>query len=138
VPTERVAVDAGPLIALLSQRDAAHDVCAALAGELPQPLITSWTVLAEAAWLLRHTHDGLQRLMLLVSEGIIACPPLSSSAAAWIADREKRYRDLRPQLADLTLLYLAETEQITTVFTLDRRDFLVFRDSSDRAFRLIP
>jgi hypothetical protein len=53
-------------------------------------------------------------------------------------DCGKRYSDLRPQLADLSLLYLAQRERIGTVFTLDRRDFTVFRDHRGRAFNLIP
>jgi len=46
--------------------------------------------------------------------------------------------NLRPQLADATIVYLAEREGIDTIFTLDRRDFSVFRVSMNRAINIIP
>jgi uncharacterized protein len=138
VPTDRVLVDAGPLVALLSARDAAHVACTAAVGSLAKPLISSWAVLAEAAWLLRNTHGGLTALLRLVSENVVACPALDDQAANWIAERVVRYADLKPQLADLTLLHLADREQIATIFTLDRRDFLVFKTAANESFRLIP
>ena len=49
-----------------------------------------------------------------------------------------RYSNLRPQLADAALVYLAEREGIDTIFTLDRRDFSVYRTARNRPFRLLP
>jgi uncharacterized protein len=135
---ERALVDAGPLVALLNARDAAHSPCSAAVADLSRPLISSWAVLAEAAWLLRNTHGGLPGLLRLVADGVVECPPLDAAAADWIADCQRRYADLQPQLADLTLLYLARREKIDVVFTLDRRDFLVFKSDENKAFRLIP
>src|SRR5437762_593824 len=136
--TERALVDAGPLVALLNAKDAAHTSCTAAVGDLAKPLISSWAVLAEAAWLLRKSPNGMQGLMRLVAEGVVVCPLLDAAAADWIADCERRYADLQPQLADLTLLYLARQEKADVVFTLDRRDFLVFRSDESKPFRLIP
>jgi predicted nucleic acid-binding protein len=135
---ERAVVDAGPLVALLNAKDAAHPTCSQTISDLAKPLISSWAVLAEAAWLLRNTHGGLRDLLRMVAEGVVACPPLDAAAANWIASYERRYADLQPQLADLTLVYLAQRERIELVFTLDRRDFLVFRNDENKAFRLVP
>ncbi len=49
-----------------------------------------------------------------------------------------RYEDLDPQLADACLVYLAHRESIDTVFTLDRRDFSVYRASLRKPFHLVP
>jgi predicted nucleic acid-binding protein len=49
-----------------------------------------------------------------------------------------RYQNLKPDLADAALAYLAEREDITTVFTLDRRDFATYRRQDGRAFDLLP
>ena len=38
----------------------------------------------------------------------------------------------------MTLLYLAEREQTDLIFTLDRRDFVVYRNSKGLGFRLLP
>jgi len=136
--SERVLVDAGPLVALLNENDIAHAACSAEIIAVRMPLLSSWAVLAEAAWLLRNIPGGCQRMMRLLSDGIVVCPALDSVAALWIESCEKRYADLMPQLADMTLLFLAEQENINTIFTLDRRDFTVYRDSRKQAFRLIP
>lgn len=49
-----------------------------------------------------------------------------------------RYRKLGPQLADAALVHLAEREGLDTVFTLDRRDFSVYRLSGNRSLHLLP
>jgi hypothetical protein len=44
---------------------------------------------------------------------------------------------LKPQLADASLMYVAEQNGIEHVFTLDRRDFTIFR-CRGKALTLIP
>jgi hypothetical protein len=80
----------------------------------------------------------MQGLLRLVAEGVVVCPPLDAASAEWIADCERRYSDLRPQLARLTLLYLARQQKLDLVFTLDRRDFLVSRNDENKRFRPEP
>ncbi len=50
----------------------------------------------------------------------------------------KRYENIRPQLADAALVYLAGRERIDTIFTLDRSDFSIYRPSRRRSFRILP
>ena len=38
-----------------------------------------------------------------------------------------------PNMADAALMYIAEQERFDTVFTLDRRDFSVYRTTDGRA-----
>jgi len=38
----------------------------------------------------------------------------------------------------LSLVYLAEHEKIETIFTLDRRDFSVYRLGDKRSLNLLP
>lgn len=134
----RVLVDAGPLVALLNEHDAAHAACATIAQALPRPLLSTWLVLAEAAWLLRHTTNGPVDLLRLVESGVVACPEFDSQAAAWMAACLRKYADLKPQLADISLLYLTERDGIFTVFTLDRRDFSVYRINQNQPLALLP
>ena len=49
----------------------------------------------------------------------------------------ERYESLPMDFADATLVVLAELFQATTVFTLDSRDFGVYR-LGRRTFRLVP
>lgn len=50
----------------------------------------------------------------------------------------QKYCDLQPQLADVSLVYLAERDGISTVFTLDRRDFSVYRIKQNQPLDLLP
>ncbi|MBN1341817.1 MAG: hypothetical protein JXQ73_04015 [Phycisphaerae bacterium] len=63
---------------------------------------------------------------------------LDADAPPWMATFMDRYQKLGAQLADASLVYLAEREGIETVFTLDRRDFLVYRVRGDKTLNLIP
>ena len=136
--TGRIVVDTGPLVALLDPTDSAHTACVTLTRSLPQPFYTTWPVITEAAWLLRKTRSGPQSLLALLESGLIQCVWPGVDAPTWLRTFLDRYADLRPQLADASLVYLAEQLQTETVFTLDRRDFLVYRSASGRSFRLLP
>jgi predicted nucleic acid-binding protein len=50
----------------------------------------------------------------------------------------ERYATIRAQLADAALMFIAEREAIDTVFTLDRRDFAVYRTSDGQALTIVP
>jgi len=133
-----VLVDTGPLVAVLSRADQYHAACIQQLKSLRLPLLTSWPVLTEAAWLLRTNPSAVQRLLSSTQSGFIRVLELDESAAAWITTFMNRYQDLGAQLADASLVYLAERENIGTVFTLDRRDFSVYRYKGNQAFRLLP
>jgi predicted nucleic acid-binding protein len=133
-----VILDTGPLVAISSKRDAFHDVCRRQADEIAGPVLTTWLVMTEAAWLLRHEHSSLEALLNLVSAGHIECQHLDLIAVHWMKGTAAKYADLSPQLADLSLLYLAEHHRTRNIFTLDRRDFLVYRTAAGEPFNLLP
>jgi predicted nucleic acid-binding protein len=138
VITEPSLLDAGPLVALLHRDDAQHFRCRDQAAEITGPVLTCWSVLTEAAWLLRKLPDGLQRLLQTIVDRDIVGLDLDREALAWVVSVANQYHDLSPQLADLSLLYLAKQRGIHTLFTLDRRDFTVYRQTSGEPFRLLP
>lgn len=129
-----VLVDTGPLVALLQTHDQHHQVCAEQAKDLVRTMLTCWPVLTEAAWLLGSTRPLLQ----MVAQGKLICLELDQQAPAWMDHYAERYTDLRPQLADVALVYLADRERIRHIFTLDRRDFLVYRSAAGSPFDLLP
>jgi predicted nucleic acid-binding protein len=133
----RVLVDTGPLVAILSRSDQYHDVCVEALRHLPGPLFSCWPVITEAVWLLRAYPLVAQQLLRSIGNGFVELLPLSSLEARFIADVMKKYEDIRPQLADAALVYLAERDGIDTVFTLDQRDFSVYR-SRRRFLKIIP
>jgi len=137
--TDPVLVDAGPLVAIASSRDQYHIACVSQLQDLRPPLLTSWPVLAEATWLLRTEPVALETLCQLAVHGWLAAPPLEvADMFAWFERFCQRYAKLKPQLADASLVYLAEREGVDVVFTVDRRDFSIYRIGKNRAFRLLP
>jgi len=133
-----ILIDAGPLVALADPLDAHHRQCVELATTLLNPQITTWPVLAEAAWIMRRSQHFFLRLLPSFANGEIAIHQAGSEALTWMVDFMDRYSNMRAQLADASLMYVAEREQIDTVFTLDRRDFSVYRTSKNRALKVVP
>jgi len=50
----------------------------------------------------------------------------------------RKYRDLPMDLADAGLVRVAERERVSRVFTIDRRDFELYRSRGVRRFTIIP
>jgi predicted nucleic acid-binding protein len=49
-----------------------------------------------------------------------------------------KYADQKLDLADATLMHLANRSGIDQVFTLDRRHFSIFRNRDGRALTIVP
>ena len=50
----------------------------------------------------------------------------------------RKYRDLPLDLADAALVRVAEREKVRTIFTIDRKDFSVYRPHRLGRFTLLP
>jgi predicted nucleic acid-binding protein len=133
-----VLIDTGALIAIISRDDQHHETCTEQLRSLTPPLFTCWPVITEAAYLLRRDSAALQCLLGAFDVGLLKLFPLDEQAAPWLSAFLARYRDLSAQLADACLMFFAEREDIDTIFTLDRRDFRVFRLRGDRMLHLLP
>ena len=133
-----VLVDTGPLVAIASARDAAHAVCIEHSRTISRPMVTCWPVFTEAAWLLRSRPAAIRALFRTFRDGTLRMAPLDETDIPAIERILDAYASLRPQLADAALVHLAEREAIHTIFTLDRRDFSVYRLSRNRPLSLIP
>ncbi|MBI1904580.1 MAG: PIN domain-containing protein [Planctomycetia bacterium] len=131
-------VDAGPLVAIFRRDDQHHAACLDALRTIVPPLLTSWPVVTEAAWLLRGSPPALQKLLSGPADALFQFLPLDETSLPELATLLGKYRNLQVQLADVSLVHLAVREKIDTVFTLDRRDFSVMRGAGNRAFRLLP
>lgn len=134
----RVLVDTGPIVATLSRRDQYHKTCVEALREMPGPLFTCWPVITEAAWLLRRDANAVEKLLRSIDTGLFELLPLASEDAKAIASIMKKYGDIRIQLADAALVHLAARDGLDTIFTLDQRDFSVYRLPRGRMFRILP
>lgn len=135
---KRILVDTGPLVAILSRNDEHHRACVDALRQMPGPLLSCWPVITEAAWLLRASPRAVQQLLRSIDGSFLELLPLAGTEADAIATLMRQYEDLRPQLADLALVHLAIREQIETIFTLDQRDFSIYRPGRRRRFHILP
>jgi uncharacterized protein len=101
-------------------------------------LITCWPVLTEAAYLLRHERVAIRALFAMIRNGALQVAELDDAAAGFIGDFLEQYANINPQVADAALMFLAERDHSARIFTLDRRDFLMYPFRNRDAPQLIP
>ncbi|MGH9638971.1 MAG: type II toxin-antitoxin system VapC family toxin [Bryobacteraceae bacterium] len=138
VLTGPVLIDAGPIVAILSDSEQHHDACIEQLQQIRSPLLTCWPVITEAAWLLRNRPATIRRLLSSLGGRPFKVLALSEADLAGIAAVLEKYEDLDIQLADASLVHLANREKIETIFTLDRGDFSVLRLARGKKIRVVP
>jgi uncharacterized protein len=136
--TGQVLVDTGPIVAILSESDEHHRACVEQLRRIRGPLLTCWPVITEAACLLRAYPVAVGRLLSSLEGVPFKLVSLSEADLSGIAAILTKYKGLGIQLADASLVHLANREGIDTMFTLDRRDFDVLRLARGKKFRVIP
>jgi len=122
----RVLVDTGPLVSLLNEREHKHVSCVEALKGLRLPLLTCLPVVTEVSHLLRPYRDALRGLLGTSPEPLIEVLPFDLIDVRAALEIVGHYADQDFDFADACLMHLAEREGIDTVFTLDRKDFLVF------------
>lgn len=131
--------DAGALVALIRRNDKSHTACLAVFATQREPLLTTWPCFAEAMYLLFRAGSFYfqAKLWELVSSGTLVFHDLSADEIARMPILMRRYADTPMDLADASLVVLAETFGATRVFTLDS-DFFVYRLADGRALEIVP
>jgi predicted nucleic acid-binding protein len=135
-----IIVDAGPLVALSHPRDQRRDECERALRLLPAgaAAITTLAAVTEAMYLLANVPNGRTYLFDLLLSSWLTVDPFPASALPHVRDLMRRYDDLPMDFADATLVELAERLRADTIFTLDERDFRVYRPRHVGHFRLLP
>lgn len=133
-----ILVDAGPLVALLHRDDRNHERCVATLRSLREPVGTTWPVISEAMHLLRFSWQAQDALWELIAAETLHLLPIDATDAPHMRRLMQKYRDLPMDLADTALVRIAEREGIRRVFTIDRRDFAVYRPAKIGRFQIIP
>lgn len=115
--------DTGFLVAFANRSDHHHDWAVGLAREISSPLLTCEPVLAESAF-----HLGSVEVVLaMIDQGLVALAFDCASHLRQLAVLARRYADRSPDLADLCLIRMSELFPRHPVFTIDKKDFRVYR-----------
>jgi predicted nucleic acid-binding protein len=131
--------DTGPLIALIDADDPDHVRCVEALDRLRLPMVTTWPAFTEAMYLLGRASDwrAQNALWRLQQRQDLLVPELSGAALKRAAQLMAKYADRPMDLADATLVALAEERDDNRIFTLDG-DFHVYRFKGRRRFDVIP
>ena len=133
-----VLVDSGPLVALLDRSDSDHVSCRETLASLTGSLGTVWPVLTEAIYLLRGYPAAQEALWEMIETGAVELPALGPDDVPRMKELMRKYRDLPMDLADAALVRVAERDKIRRIFTLDRRDFQIYRPARIGRFAIVP
>jgi predicted nucleic acid-binding protein len=135
-----ILVDTGPLVALFDPADDSHQQCRATLEGIDAAICTTVPVLTEAFHLLSPASPGAASLMEFVTRGGLIVWPLDDGALGRSFELIHQYADQQMDLADASLVAIAEQQRIDRVFTIDRRDFAVYRirrGHRHRSFQII-
>ena len=135
-----ILVDTGPIVALFDPADADHQRCVNVLRTVEQPIATTVPVLTEAFHLLQPASVGAQRLMDFLADDGLRVLFLDAEGLARAFQLMARYADAPMDLADASLVVLAERLDLRRVFTIDRRHFHTYRiqrGHRHQAFELI-
>jgi hypothetical protein len=122
-----ILVDTGPLVALVDSDDQHHTACVAALKRVQEPLATIWPAITEAMYLLSDLPRAQEAVWEMLALGTVQLLPLELADIARIRQLMRKYADRPMDMADAALLRVAERENIRKVFTVDRKDFAVYR-----------
>jgi predicted nucleic acid-binding protein len=126
-------------VALIDADEADHETCVLTLRTLTLPLVTTWPAFTEAMYLLGRAGGaaGQQALWKLLLSKRLDIVDLSRKALERSAALMAKYADRPMDLADATLVALAEERGERRIFTLDS-DFRVYRMHGRIRFEILP
>ena len=135
-----ILTDAGPLIALVDRAEPDHGACTRALRSLAGPMLTTWPAFTEATYLLGSAGGwpGQAALWRMVSRGDLAIDVLGDAPLQMrVRDLMEQYQDVPMDLADASLVAVAEVRDLRRVFTLDRH-FAAYRRADGKPFDVVP
>jgi len=125
-------------VALIHADDRHHATCREALERIREPLATVWPAITEAMYLLGFSSSAQDALWRLLERDAVKILPVDARDVPRMRELMRKYRDLPMDLADAALVRVAEREKISRVFTIDRRDFEVYRPRGIRRFTVLP
>ncbi|MEM8961611.1 MAG: PIN domain-containing protein [Acidobacteriota bacterium] len=124
-----IIVDTGYWLALANEKDRHHQRALAWLHALPEPLITTWPVVTETSHLLsRRIGIRSQTTFLLsLADGASEVFDVHLVHMPRLVELMEKYRDLPMDLADASLVLLAEQLEHGRILSTDQRDFRTYR-----------
>ena len=135
-----ILTDTGPLVALINRKDPNHKRCVEACKNLPPvPLSSTWPCFTEAMYLLFRAGGFAAQAALwrMTMAGRLVLVDLAANDLARMSGLMTKYRDKPMDLADASLVCVAERQEVQRIFTLDS-DFLVYRLPDGSNLQIVP
>lgn len=127
-------IDSGFFLALHQKNDSLHLKAKEIAKEYhTYDWITSWPVITELFHFL--TPFSAQRLLKDQQKGLFKIYPLSDQDITRILQLSEKYEDKEIDLADISLIILAEYLGHGMILSCDQSDFSILRWGKNRPFQ---
>jgi predicted nucleic acid-binding protein len=135
-----ILTDTGPLVALIDEGEPDHKACVECLPQLIGPMIATWPVVTEAMYLLGDAGGwrAQEALWRMLQQGILEIVLQSSDDYERMRVLMHKYLDRPMDLADASLVRLAEERRLREVFTLDENDFSTYRIHGRQSFSIWP
>jgi predicted nucleic acid-binding protein len=132
-----ILADTGFWLALANPRDKHHEAAKRALDRVKEPLVTTWPVLTETCHLLaaRVSADAELRFVESARAGAFEVFDLTTQHWPRIHELMTQYHDLPMDLAEASLVLLAEHLDSGRILSTDRRDFAAYRWKNRKPFR---
>lgn len=135
-----IVLDSGVLIAAVDIDDQHHAACVKLLDRRDEQFVVPAGVVVEVCWMLgRRVSIDAEASFLrgLGGEGL-AVETITLADYQRVAELVDTYRNLPLGAVDAMVIAVAERLGVTTIGTVDRRDFSIVRPRHVTAFTLLP
>jgi len=122
----KTIIDSGPIIALFDKSDKHHDQVLNFLQSFKGELITSWAVITEVSHMLDFNLNVQIDFLKWIEVGGIEVFDIPQNEIANIRVMMEKYLDIPMDLADATLMYIANKENIKNIVSIDS-DFDIYR-----------
>ncbi len=132
-----VIADTGFFYVLMSRKDKYYEKAKTVLASLDEPLITTWCILTETCHLLLN-RQGVQsqtQFINSINPDQIKIFLLDSTHLPRITTLLEQYADLPMDLADASLVILAENLGHGRILSTDQRDFGIYRWKNTHPFQ---
>jgi uncharacterized protein len=132
-----VIVDTGFWLALADQQDTYHKSAKHTLKQIDEPLITTWCVVTETCYMLlkRKGVPAQTAFMDSIANKAFELFDLQPHHAPRIAELMQKYGNLPMDLADASLVILAEELGHGRILSIDYRDFNTYRWKNKQPFQ---
>ena len=123
---QKTIIDSGPIIALFDRSDKFHNKVLDFIKTYKGKFVTSWAVITEVSHMLDFNLQVQIDFLKWCEVGGIEVYDISQTEISNIRIMMEKYIDIPMDLADATLMYIANKENIKNIVSIDS-DFDIYR-----------